>query len=698
MSVAHTALARGFSPVARMFTRYRGVIVPISIVALLGVLLFPLPPSAMSLFLLLNITLAIVIMLTTVYVRKPLEFSVFPSVLLVTTLFRLVLNVASTRLILSQGYAKKLDAAGGVIKAFGSFVAGNSAIIGFVIFAILVVIQFVVITKGATRVSEVAARFTLDGMPGKQMSIDADLNAGLIDEVEARRRRQEITSEADFYGAMDGASKFVRGDAIAGIIITIINIVGGLIIGLSHKMSVGDAVGVYTRLTIGDGLVTQIPAFIISISAGLLVTRSTSRSNLGEEVIAQVFGKPMALFIAAGFLVTLGVTDLPKVPLVVLAAACVGIALIVERSRKQTTAAVEAKVKAKSSEPEPAPVAPRVDPLEIEVGYGLIKLVDRAQGGDLRERVQAVRRQIAEELGVVIPPIRIRDNTVSLGANDYLIKIRGIAVASGQAYPDHFLAMDSGLATGKLQGIETREPAFGLAASWITAAQRTSAENMGYTVVDSASVVVTHLTETIKAHCDEILTRQRVQEILDRVKQTSPALVDELVPNLLRVGDVQKVLQNLLRERVPIRDLETILEALGDSASRTKDPEILTEYVRNALARWITRQYEEDGRVFVVTVDPDLEDRINASIERTDTGSYLTFPPEVAGRITSAAVKELEKLLSAGHSPVILTSPQIRLQLKRLIEQVMPSVAVVAFNEISREVEVESLGMITVNQ
>ncbi len=693
-----TTLAVRATDIGRLFVRHRGAAVPVAVVSLLGVLLFPLPPAVMSLLLLVNITLAVIIMLTTVYVREPLEFSVFPSTLLVTTLFRLVLNVASTRLILSRAYIDKLDAAGAVIRAFGSFVAGNSALIGFVIFAILVVIQFVVITKGATRISEVAARFTLDGMPGKQMSIDADLNAGLIDEDQARKRRQAITREADFYGAMDGASKFVRGDAIAGIVITIINIVGGLIIGLSHGMSVGEAAAVYTRLTIGDGLVTQIPAFIISVSAGLLVTRANALSNLGEEVLSQVFARPMALLISAGFLVILAVTELPKIPLVALAGACVGIAYVVDHSRKAAAVAEREKEKARPPEPEAPPVAPRVDLLEIEVGYGLIRLVDRSQGGDLKERVQAIRRQIADELGLVVPPIRIRDNTVNLSANDYMIKIKGVPVASGQAYPDHFLAMDSGLASGKLQGIETREPAFGLAATWVTSAQRPSAENMGYTVVDATSVVATHLTETIKAHADEILTRQRVQEMLDRVKETSPALVEELVPNSLRVGDVQKVLQNLLRERVPIRDIETILEILGDYAQRTKDTEILTEYARNALGRWISHLYAEEGRIFVITLNPSLEDRISAGIEHSDSGSYLTMPPEVARKISSATVKELEKLLTAGHLPIILTSPQVRHQVRRLIEQVLPSVVVLGYNEISREVEVESLGMVTVDE
>ena len=691
-----SVLALQASAVGRIFARYRGALVPVSVVALLGVLLFPLPAVILSFLLLINMTLAILIMLTTVYVREPLEFAVFPSVLLITTLFRLVLNVASTRLILSRAYILKLDAAGSVIKAFGSFVAGDSPLIGFVIFCILVVIQFVVITKGATRISEVAARFTLDGMPGKQMSIDADLNAGFIDEAEARRRRQAITREADFYGAMDGASKFVRGDAIAGIVITIINIVGGLIIGVSHDMNLTEAASVYTRLTIGDGLVSQIPAFIISISAALLVTRATSVSNLGEDVLNQVFGQPMALIISAGFLVALAVTDLPKIPLLMLAAACGGIAYIMEHNVKTAAKAKAAQQKAQRPEPEQITSAPGVDALEIEVGYGLIRMVDRAQGGDLRERVQAIRRQLAEETGLVIPPIRIRDNAVKLGSNDYVIKIKGVPVAGGVAYTDCYLAMDSGLASGKLQGIETKEPAFGLPATWVTAAERARAENMGYTVVDAASVVTTHLTEVIKSRAHEILTRQRVQEMLDQVKKTNAALVDELVPNLLRAGDVQKVLQGLLRERVSIRDLETILETLSDYAQRTKDAQVLTECVRNALGRWISRQYEEKGKIYVVTVDPALEDKISAAVQHSDTGSHLTLTPEAAQQITSAAVGELNKLFNAGHLPIIMTNSQVRFHLKRLVEGVVPNVAVLAFNEIAREVEIESMGMITV--
>ena len=451
-----TTLSLPTTAVGRIFLRYRGALVPVAVVLLLGVLLFPLPAAVMSFLLLVNITLSILIMLTTVYVKEPLEFAVFPSVLLVTTLFRLVLNVGSTRLILSRAYDLKLDAAGSVIKAFGSFVAGDSALIGLVIFAILVVIQFVVITKGATRISEVAARFTLDGMPGKQMSIDADLNAGLIDEVEARRRRQAITREADFYGAMDGASKFVRGDAIAGIIITLINIVGGFILGLTHGMGLGEAAGVYTRLTIGDGLVTQIPAFVMSISAALLVTRATSISNLGEDVLNQVFSKPMALFISAGFLILMVIAGLPTIPLLMLAGGCAGIAYVIEGSRAEAVKAKDLEKKPVRTEPEAVPAVHGVDPLEIEVGYGLIRMVDRAQGGDLRERVQAIRRQLAEELGLVIPPIRIRDNTIKLGGNDYIIKVKGVPIAQGQAYPDHYLAMDSGLASGKLQGVETK--------------------------------------------------------------------------------------------------------------------------------------------------------------------------------------------------------------------------------------------------
>jgi flagellar biosynthesis protein FlhA len=478
-------------------------------------------------------------------------------------------------------------------------------------------------------------------------------------------------------------------------VITVINIVGGLIIGISHGMGIAEAAGVYTRLTVGDGLVSQIPAFIISISAALLVTRATSVSNLGEDVLNQVFSQPMALIISAGFLVALAVTDLPKIPLLLLATGCAGIAYVMEESVKTTAKAKAAEQKAQRSEPEPVTAAPGVDPLEIEVGYGLIRMVDRSQGGDLRERVQAIRRQLAEELGIVIPPIRIRDNTVKLGGNDYVIKIKGVPVATGTAYPDSYLAMDSGLASGKLQGIETKEPAFGLPATWVTAAERARAENMGYTVVDAASVVTTHLTEVIKSRANEIVTRQKVQEMLDNVKKTNAPLVDELIPNILKVGDIQKVLQNLLKERVPIRDLDTILETLSDYGPRTKDAQILTEYVRNALGRWISRQYEEKGKIFVVTADPALEDRIAAAIQHSDAGAYITLPPEMAQQITSAAVGELNKLLNAGHLPIILTNSQVRWQIRRLIEGVLPSVVVLSYNEIARDVEVESMGMIS---
>ncbi len=655
----------------------------------------------MDIMLAANLAFAAIVLLTTIYVTSPLEFSVFPSMLLVATLLRLVLNCATTRLILQapETPGDATAAAGHVIQAFGNFVTGGSLVIGLIIFIILVVIQFVVITKGATRISEVAARFTLDGMPGKQMAIDADLNAGLINEAEARRRREAISSEADFYGAMDGASKFVRGDAIAGIIITIVNIVGGLTIGmLEYDWDLATCFEVFTKLTIGDGLVSQIPAFIISVSAGLIVTRSTSKTNLGEELITQLTSKPRALIVGAGFLALLATTGLPTLPLLIMAASFIGIAQVVKKS-KVKQADQEAR-DAKKAE-----VAPKqdkiesllpVDRMEMEIGYALVRLVDAKQGGDLLHRISMLRRQIALELGIIVPSIRIRDN-VRLNPNEYIIKIKGVEVARAAAFADQYLAMDSGAVTGKLNGQETVEPAFGLPAVWIPAVRRDQAEMMNYTVVDCSSVVATHLTEVIKNHASELLTREELNSLLDTAKQSCPAVVEEVVGGTLKAGDVQKVLQSLLEERVPIRDIETILETLADWGTRTQDLEVLTEYVRNALARTICAQYrEEDGRLRCVTLDPALEDVINRHIERSERGSYLTLPPAVAAEIVKAIRSQLEKLLQVGAQPLILCSPQIRLSLRRLLAPSLPNIAVLAYNEIVKSVQIDSLGMVVV--
>ena len=679
----------------------REYIFPLAAVSLIFVMLIPLPTMLMDVLLAANLAFSAVVMLTTIYITSPLEFSVFPSLLLAATLFRLVLNCATTRLILTAGEqgANPEMAAGQVVEAFGNFVAGGSLAVGLIIFIILIVIQFVVITKGATRISEVAARFTLDGMPGKQMAIDADLNAGLINEGEARRRREAISNEADFYGAMDGASKFVRGDAIAGIIITLVNIIGGLGVGvLKYQMNWGQCFNVFTKLTIGDGLVSQIPAFIISISAGLIVTRSTAKTNLGEELISQLTSKPKALMVAGLFLVMLAFTNLPPIPLLVLALGCGGIGLTIDRAQKQKISQAERtrRESVPAALPEKIESLLPVDRMELEIGYGLIRLVDEKQGGDLLHRITLIRRQVALEMGIVVPSIRIRDN-MRLGPNEYAIKIKGVAVARGELFPDQFMAMDSGAVTGKLTGRETREPAFGLPAVWIPAGRKEQAEMMNYTVVDASSVLATHLTEVIKSHAAELLSRQDLNSLLETVKEKSPAVVEEVVGGTLKAGDVQKILQSLLEERVPIRNLETILETLGDWGNRIQDLEVLSEYVRNALARTICSQYQEDdGRLRCITLDPGLEDTVNGHIERNERGSFLTLPPALASKIVTAAHNELQKLIKLGSHPVILCAPQIRLLLRRLLASGIPNVAILAYNEVVKEVQIESVGMVVV--
>ncbi len=703
--MATTATATARQSIISRIQGGREILLPMAAISLIFVMLIPLPTGLMDVLLAANLAFSAVVLLTTIYVTSPLELSVFPSMLLATTLFRLVLNCATTRLILTAGErpGEATAAAGKVIQAFGSFVAGDSLAVGLIIFTILIVIQFVVITKGATRISEVAARFTLDGMPGKQMAIDADLNAGLINEPEARRRREAITREADFYGAMDGASKFVRGDAIAGIIITLINVIGGLAVGMvQYHWSIKQCFEIFTKLTIGDGLVSQIPAFIISISAGLIVTRSTAKTNLSEELITQLIAKPKALVVAGIFLGILAFTGLPALPLLALGAGCGGIALVISRADKRQE--YEKKIRAKqesataAAKPEKVDSLIPVDRMELEIGYSLVRLVDAKQGGDLLNRISMIRRQIALELGIVVPSIRIRDN-VQLDPSEYIIKIKGVAVARGKAYADQYLAMNSGAVTGKIAGQETVEPAFGLPAVWVPAARKEQAEMMNYTVVDSSSVIATHLTEVIKSHAAELLSRQELHSLLETVKERSASLVEEVVGGTLKAGDIQKVLQALLEERVPIRDLETILETLGDWGHRTQDLEVISEYVRNALARTICGQYrDEDGRLRCITLEPGLEDTINRHIERNERGSFLTLPPTLASQIVNAIAVQLQKLLEVGAFPVILCSPQIRLSLRRLLVPSIPHIVVLAYNEIVQGVQIESVGMVVLQQ
>lgn len=699
---------------ANRMKQFQSLVVPMAFIGLLAVIVVPMPPILMDLLLAANLGLAALIMLTTIFVEKPLDFSVFPSLLLGTTLLRLVLNIATTRLILSadaQTPSQAAAVAGEVIETFASIVTSGSLVVGLILFIILVIVQFVVITKGATRISEVAARFTLDGMPGKQMAIDADLNAGLIDEQQAKARREEISQEADFYGAMDGAAKFVRGDAIAGIIIILVNITGGLIVGMIEKdWTFVETLRVFTQLTIGDGLVSQLPAFVISIAAGLIVTRSSGRQDLGTDLANQLTGRHVALAITAGFLAVLGVTGLPFLPLMILAG-CVGTLsfLMYRASQYKQQQQAQAQAEARDApEPEPSTTeqALSVDTLELEIGYALVRLVDQSQGGDLLDRINGIRRQLATEMGLVMPSVRIRDN-MQLQPNDYYIKIRGNSVASGRVFPGQYMAMDSGLASEELPGTPTKEPAFGLEAVWIASGQKQRAESLNYTVVDATSVLATHLTEVVKDHGHELLTREETNKLIDQLKQQAPKLAEEVLGGeqpIIRPGELQKVLQNLLRERVPIRDMETIVETLGDWAMRTKDLEVLTEYVRNALRRTICSQYtvselSDDGsqtitKLYCVSLDPTLEDQINGYIERSAEGTSMTMPPQVANRITSQMLNELQGLVQQGHHPVVLASPQVRAQVRRLLEPHLSNAAVLGYNEVSKGVEVESLGLV----
>jgi flagellar biosynthesis protein FlhA len=642
-------------------------------------------------------------LLTTIYVRTPLEFSIFPSLLLSTTLFRLVLNVATTRLILTRAGAAGTSAAGDVVKTFGEFVTGGSTgtdkiVVGLIIFAIIVIIQFVVITKGATRISEVAARFALDGMPGKQMAIDADLNAGNIDEREAQRRRREVTQQADFFGAMDGASKFVRGDAIAGIIITLINIVGGLFIGMIELgWGLGQSASTFTTLTIGDGLVTQVPAFLISLAAGLLVTRSSTESNLPAEFLRQLFSRPQALAVAGGFLSILIFTSLPTVPLLAIGASCIGLATTMTRRTKREKASADAKKQAESTKPAEQRVEDylSVDPMEVEIGVELIRLADPRRGGDLLERIQRVRQNVAAEIGIILPKVRIRDN-MRLDRSQYRIKIADMTVAEGTILPGKFLAMDSGATTGKVQGVATREPAFNTPAVWIDPGVRDQAELFGYTVVESGSVIATHLTETVRRHADEILTRDAAKHLIDELKRTSPTVVDELIPGAMKLAEVQQVLQMLLREQVPIRQLSAILETLGDYALRTKDPILLTEYVRHRLARTICTRYRTaDNRLFVVTLDPALEDRIRAGFDHNEHGLFIRMAPQAVETTCRLIAAEVEKLALRSRPPVVLVSPQIRAALKNMTAPHLPQLVVLSYNEITRDTKIESVAMIS---
>ncbi|MBD3390422.1 MAG: flagellar biosynthesis protein FlhA [Chitinivibrionales bacterium] len=691
MNIANTINTAFDSPVISRIARHRDLIVVVGVVAVLIVMVLPIPTVVVDMLLTLNLAVALMILLVSMYNKEALEFSVFPSLLLAVTLFRLSLNVATTRLILTQADA------GRVIDVFGNFVTRGNPIVGLVIFIIIVIIQFVVITKGAGRIAEVAARFTLDAMPGKQMSIDADLNSGLITEDQARQRREDISREADFYGAMDGASKFVRGDAVAGIIITVVNIVGGFIIGmLMRGMSLSDAAYTYTLLTIGDRLVSQIPALMISTGAGVLVSRAASETNLGEEITSQLFSNPRVIGTAgAVMLFFAAVPGFPKPPFIFLGLVGVASAYMAYQRGKRERKEKAAPPPSAAHEEERVEDYLHVDPMELEIGYGLIPLVDVKQGGDLLDRISLIRRQLASDLGVIIPPIRIRDN-IQLKPNQYRVKMRTILVGEGELMSGAYLAMNPGTATKKVRGIKTTEPAFGLPALWITESQKETAEMAGYTVVELPAVLATHLTELIKRHAAQLITRQDVQHLLDNVKETNQAVVEELVPNLLSVGEVHKVLQGLLREKVSIRDLPRILETLADVAPKNKSTEVLIEYVRNALASQICEQHKnEEGVIPVITMDPNLEARLEGSLEESDAGFRLTLSPQDAGRIIEAIGAQVKSTRDRGQTPLVICSPTIRSQVKRLSETNYPDLIVLSYNEIVPGVEIRSTGMIS---
>jgi flagellar biosynthesis protein FlhA len=673
------------------------IVVAFGVIGIVMMIIIPLPTIILDILLALNITISIVIILMTMFTTEVLQFSSFPTILLITTLFRLALNISSTRLIL-----KDADA-GSVIEAFGSFVVGGNYVVGIIIFLIIMIIQFVVITNGSGRVSEVSARFTLDAMPGKQMSIDADLNAGLIDEMGAKVRRTKLQQEADFYGAMDGASKFVKGDAIAGIIITIINIIGGIIIGVVMlDMEIGEAATTFVRLTVGDGLVSQIPALLISTASGILVTRSGNEENLGSTLKSQFTAFPIVIAISSAVMLFLAIIPgLPKPPFLILAAAMGASAYLLfqdEKAKiiKEMQQEQADSIEVERKEPENVMNLISVEPLEVEIGYGLISLADETSGGDLLQRIASVRRQCAIEMGIIVQPIRIRDN-LQLKTNEYVIKIRGTVIAGGELMPNMLLCMDPTNEAVNIKGIKTVEPTFGLPAVWINKDQREEAEIMGLTVVDPTTVMVTHLTETIKAHSYELLGRQEVKLIIDFIKEKYSAVVEELIPDLMTIGEVQKVLQSLLKEKVPIKDMVTILESLADNSRVTKDIELLTEYVRFSLSRTICNPLTDENRAMTVaTLDPGVEDIIGNNLQKSMQGTFPAVDPDTTGKILASIKDVLQSVYFYENQPVFLVSPKIRPAFRRLIEMIYPNITVLSLNEIPNDVEIRTEGVLTI--
>ncbi|MBN1037824.1 flagellar biosynthesis protein FlhA [Clostridium botulinum] len=673
------------------------VLVAAGVICIVLMMIIPLPKTLLDVLLAFNITLSVVIIIITMFTTNVLQLSVFPTLLLITTLFRLGLNISSTRLILSEGDAGK------IIQAFGDFVIGGNYVVGIIIFLIIIIIQFMVITAGAGRVSEVSARFTLDAMPGKQMSIDADLNSGLIDETMAKQRRQDLQSEADFYGSMDGASKFVKGDAIAGIIITVINIIAGIIIGVMQKdLSIGDAALKYVQLTVGDGLVSQVPALLISTASGILVTRSGNAENFGKSLSRQLTGFPIATSIASAAMFFLAlVPNMPKVPFLIAAASMAVLSYMLYKEEtkqleQEFVSEEEEIIEAERKEPENVMNLISVEPMEVEIGYGLIPLADESSGGDLLQRIASVRRQCAIEMGIVVQPIRIRDN-LQLKTNEYVIKIRGTTVASSELMPSMLLCMDPTGDGLEIPGIKTLEPTFKLPAVWINKDQREEAEIKGFTVVDPTTVMVTHLTETIKSHSYELLGRQEVKLIVDNLRDKYSAVVEELIPDLMTIGELQKVLQSLLREKVPIKDMVTIMESLADNSRNTRDIEVLTEYVRFSLSRTICNQLvNEDRSITVVTLDPNVEEMIGSNIQKTMQGSFPTVDPDTTTRLLGGIKNILETTYFNNNQPVILVSPNIRAIFKKLIEMVFPHIMVISLNEVPNDIEINSGGVVSI--
>ena len=673
--------------------RYSDIFVAVGLLVIMAIMIVPMPTLVMDLLLTINITLALLVLMVAMYMTETLQFTVFPGLLLILTLFRLSLNIASTRLILSDADA------GGVIAAFGDFVVGGNYVVGFIIFLILVIIQFVVITKGAGRIAEVAARFTLDAMPGKQMAIDADLNAGLIDEGEARKRREDTAKESDFYGAMDGASKFVRGDAIAGLIITFINVIAGFIIGVGQKgMPLADAAEMYTLLTVGDGLVSQIPALIISTATGIIVTRAASNTHLGQELVSQLFREPRGLYIISGVMVVFGlIPGLPFLPFGLLSVitGVIAYSLSTSSTEEEASQDVEEAQEEGSGEDEVEKYL-YVDPLELEIGYGLIPLVDKENGGDLLHRITMIRKQVALELGIIIPPIRIRDN-IQLRPNDYSMKLRGVEIATGNLEPGSLMILNPGSVTIPIKGTKTTEPAFNLPAIWISESNRDTAEAAGYTVVEPVSVLATHLKELLKRHAHELLGRQETQKLIDTIKEDYPVVVEELIPEKLTVGNVQKVLQNLLKERVSIRDLVRVLESLGDSLQFTKDIDLLGEYVRNALSASMHLPYVVDNAINAMTIGPNLEKLILDAVRGNDSIMKLpNLAPDTLQELYQQVQKYMDALQDQGFPAVMVVSPSVRIFTRRLLETVFNDLAVLAITEIPTNLEINTIGIVQV--